>query len=111
MKQVRWASVAAADLQDLVTYLAIESPQAATALVERVDAAARQIESHPGSGRIVPELERYGVMRYREVVLSPWRLFYRVDRDAAFVVAVIDGRRVVQDVLLRRVTRIDGGRS
>ena len=102
MKQVRWASVAAADLQDLVTYLAI---------VERVDAAARQIESHPGSGRIVPELERYGVMRYREVVLSPWRLFYRVDRDAAFVVAVIDGRRDVQDVLLRRVTRIDGGRS
>ncbi len=111
MRPVRWASVAAEDLRELVSFLGIESPQAATTLVERVDTAVQRLETHPDSGRVVPELARYGVTRYREIVLSPWRLFYQTDQDVTFVVAIIDGRRDVQNVLLRRVTRVERGRG
>jgi toxin ParE1/3/4 len=107
VRAVRWASVAAEDLRELVSFLAVESPHSATTLLDRVDSAVRQLETHPESGHLVPELERYGVTRYRELVLSPWRLFYRSDEATIFIVAIIDGRRDVQDVLLRRVTRVD----
>lgn len=105
MSSIRWASAAVDDLSEIVTYIAEDSPSAATAFVERVDRAVEQLQKQPRSGRIVPELEHHSVTRYREVILSPWRLFYRYDRDVVFVLAIIDGRRDIQDVLLRRLTR------
>ena len=63
------------------------------------------LKSLPGIGRVVPELERHNVCLYRELILSPWRLIYRYDRDHVYVLAVIDGRRNLEDVLLRRLMR------
>ena len=42
---------------------------------------------------------------YRELILGPWRLIYRLDRGQMYVLAVIDGRRNVEDLLLRRLMR------
>jgi len=105
MSSIRWATAAAEDLSEIATYIAVDSPGAATAFVERVDRAVRQLKKQPRSGRIVPELEHQSINRYREVILSPWRLFYRYDREVVFVLAIIDGRRDMQDILLRRLTR------
>jgi hypothetical protein len=33
------------------------------------------------------------------------RLFYRIDRGQVYVLAVIDGRRNLEDILLRRLLR------
>lgn len=105
MNSIRWASSAAKDLTGITAYLASDSPIAAKAFVERVDHAVRQLADQPQSGRVVPELERESLTRYREVILVPWRLFYRYDQDTVFILGLIDGRRDIQDILLRRLTR------
>ncbi len=105
MSSIRWAFAAVEDLSDIAMYIAEDSPSAAITFVERVDAAVQQLTNQPRSGRIVPELERQSINRYREVILAPWRLFYRCDRGVVFVLAIIDGRRDIQDTLLRRLTR------
>jgi plasmid stabilization system protein ParE len=105
MSPIRWASAAADDLRDISAYLAQDSPSAATTFVERVDRAVRRLSGQPRSGRVVPELERQGINRYREVVLSPWRLFYRYEQETLFILALIDGRRDIQDILLWRLMR------
>ena len=105
MSSIRWASAAVEDLSEIARYIAEDSPSAATVFVERVDRAVQQLAKQPRSGRIVPELEHQSINRYREVILAPWRLFYRYDREVVFVLAIIDGRRDVQDILLRRLTR------
>ena len=105
MTDIRWAQPAVDDLRDIAQYIAADSQSAAGAFVDRVDKAVRQLGRHPLSGRIVPELQRHNISRYRELILSPWRLFYRYEQDVAIVLAVIDGRRNVEDVLLRRLTR------
>ena len=105
MTEIRWAQPAVDDLRDIAQYIAAESQGAAGAFVDRADKAVRQLGRHPLSGRIVPELQRHNISQYRELVLSPWRLFYRYEQDVAVVLAVIDGRRNVEDVLLRRLTR------
>lgn len=105
MSQILWAEPAVQDLSDIVAYLVAESPQAASDFVDRVDRATVQLGAHPLIGRVVPELERHNISRYRELVLAPWRLFYRAEEGSVYVLAVIDGRRNVEDVLLRRLVR------
>ena len=107
MNAIRWTEEAAGDLQEIAVLIAREAPTAACDFVDRVDKAVEQLESHPQSGRVVPELERHNVTRYREVVLSPWRLFYVADARSVTILAIIDGRRNIEDILLRRLTRPD----
>ena len=105
MTKVVWASVAANDFQDIVTFLSDESPQAAATFVDRIDNAVKKLQSHPLLGRVVPELQRQNITRYREVVVSPWRLFYRYEKQTIYIISLIDGRRDLEEILLRRVLR------
>lgn len=105
MSSIRWASAAVDDLSEIARYIAQDSPNGATSFVDRVDRAVQQLGKQPRSGRTVPELEHHSINRYREVILSPWRLFYRCDGDVVYVLAIVDGRRDIRDVLLRRLTR------
>jgi len=105
MTTIRWAEPAAEDLADIARYIATDSPHAAGDFVDRVDKAIQQLAKHPQSGRVVPELSHHNILRYRELVIPPWRLIYRYEGNVLFVLAVIDGRRNVEDLLLRRLTR------
>ena len=105
MSRILWSKPAVNDLQDIGEHIAQDSPGAAISFLGRVDEAVKALGSQPRLGRVVPELERQNITRYREVVLSPWRLFYREEKGQVFVLAVIDGRRNVEDILLRRLMR------
>ena len=105
MNRIVWATPAVRDQGDILEYLLRDSPAAAARFLDQVDKAVSRLTPHPRQGRVVPELERHQVLRYREVVLSPWRLIYRVEPDRVYVLAVIDGRRNVADILLRRLLR------
>jgi hypothetical protein len=39
---------------------------------------------------------------YRELIELPWRIIYKIEEDKVFVLAVIDGRRNMEDILLDR---------
>ena len=59
----------------------------------------------PKRGRIVPELAAVGVHGCRELLPSPWRIIYRISEDMVYVLAVVDGRRNLGDLLLERFLR------
>ena len=105
MKAIFWTSSANQDLVEIAEYLAQESIEAAEAFVSRVDARLTHLAEFPQIGWVVPELERHNVTRFRELVLSPWRIVYREEKDKIFVVTVFDGRRNIEDILLRRLLR------
>jgi toxin ParE1/3/4 len=54
-------------------------------------------------GRVVPELAAVGVQRYRELIEGNYRIIYAVNENEVRVVAVLDGRRDVADLLHRRL--------
>jgi toxin ParE1/3/4 len=103
--RVRWTRVAAQDLQAIVDYLASENPTAAMDVLDALQASARSLESMPERGRIVPELRDQGIDTWRELIEAPWRVLYRIDEGSVWILAVIDGRRNVEDVLLQRLMR------
>lgn len=105
MKAVFWTSSANKDLVEISEYLAEESIDAADAFLSRVDERLTQLAEFPEIGRVVPELKRHNVILFRELVLSPWRFVYREEKDEIFVITVFDGRRNIEDILLRRLLR------
>jgi plasmid stabilization system protein ParE len=103
--RVRWAEIAVRDLEEIVSYVALDSEIDATRVLKRIDTRAAALESSPARGRVVPELAHFGMRTWRELVVRPYRLVYRIEGDTVTVLAVFDGRRDLEDVLLERLLR------
>lgn len=100
-----WAQEARRDLTGIIDYISIRNPERAWGIIDRIDRLADSLKSMPQRGRIVPELENQGVLLYREKVLSLWRILYRVDGETVYILAVLDGRRRLEETLLARILR------
>ena len=100
--KVVWANVAESDLKDIIDYISIDSPQNALNLLKKIKQKASELYALPERGRIVPELKDQGILQYREIVIHPWRLIYRITERKVFVLSLIDSRRNVEDVLFKR---------
>ena len=100
---VYWTAAAQGDLHSLVDYIAIESAVNAKKIYKGIKEKASSLETSPLRGRIIPELQYYGIIDYRELVASPWRIIFRVDNDKVIVFAVFDSRRNLEDILLERL--------
>jgi toxin ParE1/3/4 len=103
--RVEWAEVAVRDLEEIVTFLAFESEQDAESVLRRIEKRAATLDSNPARGRVVPELARFQMRTWRELVVKPYRLVYRIEGDAVIVLAVFDARRDLEDLLLERLLR------
>jgi toxin ParE1/3/4 len=84
--RVAWTELAQADLDEAVSYRASQSRSAAAKLLERILSAAASLSELPDRGRTVPEL---GDVRFRELILAPYRRIYLRSGDHVGVVAVI----------------------
>jgi toxin ParE1/3/4 len=90
MATVRWTQRAEDDVRAIHDFIARDSPQAAEALVERILTATERLSSFPESGRVVPEFPALG---YREIIVSSYRVLYRLEGNTVWIVAVVHGRR------------------
>ena len=61
MAQVIWSEPALSDLDAIADYIALENPEAARALVQKVFHHVEQLAQHPKSGPKPPELPRIRV--------------------------------------------------
>lgn len=100
---VEWTSIAKRDLNEIVAHIAKDSLPAALRIVDEIEDKAAALESLPQRGRLLPELERFAVRHYRELIVGPHRLIYRIRDQTVFILGVFDGRRNLEDVLLARL--------
>ena len=102
---VAFAAVAQGDLQAIVAYIAADNPRVALRVLDQIEAQCAALDRMPERGRVVPELAAFGIRTYRELVVSPWRVVYRISGMTVSILAVVDGRRNIEDVLLDRLVR------
>lgn len=92
------------DLEALHRHLAeFDSPASADRLLDRLMTVVHSLEQSPERGSHPKQLLALGIKAYRQVLLKPWRLIYRVDRGVVYVVLIVDGRRDLQSVLAERL--------
>lgn len=88
---VRFTPAGRSQLRAVVEYIRRDDPGAAAPFRQRVEGTLRRLESFPESGRVLAE---FPDRPYREVIVSPYRFFYRVIEDTVWVVAVWHGARL-----------------
>ena len=104
--RVHWTAHAVADLTEIIRFIALDSPQNAIKFYQRIRKRAGTLRSFPDRGHVVRELAELDVRIYRELLISPYRLLYRIDGKTVFVMAVLDGRRDLRQILSERLLRV-----
>lgn len=103
--EVIWSNIAEKDLIDIVEYISADSPSTALKSFKNIKQKASKLYSFPERGRVVPELRDQGIVQYRELVISPWRVIYRISEKSVYVLSVLDARQNIEDILFRRLTK------
>lgn len=102
MAQLVWTEPALFDLDQIAEYIALDDPTAASNYVQKVFDRVKRIAIYPNSGKRPAELLR---TPYREIVVPPCRIFYRVEADTAFILHVMRSERLLHPFLLERRNR------
>lgn len=99
---VEWAQPASKDLENIIDYISQDNVDTAITIFEKIKSKCSTLNQFPDRGRIVPELKAYGILSYRELIISPWRVIYRTSNQKIYVLAVLDSRRSMDDILIER---------
>jgi toxin ParE1/3/4 len=101
MADVVWTEPALDDLSEIAEYIALDNLDAAKRLVRTVFDTVQRLEGYPKSGKRPAELPGSS---YRELVVPPCRVFYRMEDDAVFIVYVMRSERQLRRYLLDQRT-------
>ena len=92
--RVRFTPTGRAQFLAAIAYIRRENPTAAARFRQRAEQALRRLEQFPESGRVVAE---FPDLPYREVIVPPYRFFYRIKEAVVWVVAVWHGAQPPQE--------------
>jgi addiction module RelE/StbE family toxin len=91
------------DIQEIVDYIAENNAAIALQILDKLETRINSLKDYPERGRVVPELLNQNIVEYREIIETPWRIIYKISGTNVFILTVLDGRRNVQDILLRKL--------
>jgi len=97
MAQIKWTEPAINDLNELAEFIALDKPSAAKRLVKAVFKSTNRLRDFPESGKVPQELSD---TNYREIVVGPCRVFYRVEKNKVFILYVMRSERELRLFLL-----------
>ena len=101
---LKWTKNAKDDLLDIITCIkADDSPTTAKNVSKKLKDKAQSSHFFPLKGRVVPELQVEGIVHYREIIVSPWRIIYKVGNDTVYIMSIIDSRQNLDDLLLKKI--------
>ncbi len=100
MAEIVWTAPALNDLEGIAEYIAVSNPASASNLVEGIFEAVSRLEEHPNSGRLPPELD---TLPYREVVVNPCRVFYKLEGGDVVVLFVMRQEQDLRKYLLGNI--------
>lgn len=83
--KVRFTPAARAQFLAALEFIRQDRPSAALRLRQRAGTALRRLQRFPVSGRSIPE---FPGLPHREIIVAPYRFFYRVDGKTVWIVAV-----------------------
>jgi len=100
MARIIWTEPALQELDEIADYISLDNRAAAKKLVREAFKRVDHLAEHPKSGK---PLDEFDESVYREIVLPPCRIFYRLAGDAVFIIHVIRGEQHLHlDILSSR---------
>jgi toxin ParE1/3/4 len=101
--RVVWTESAAGDYESILGSVASSSGRLnAQRLDKKLDRAISRLDTSPARCRVVPELRAEGLDAYRELIVRPYRIMFCMRDGAVVILAVVDGRRELAELLIGR---------
>jgi len=94
MARLIWTEPALNDLEIIAEYIALDNQDAARQYVHKVFNAVKRLEEFPRSGNVPSEIPH---LPYRQIVIPPCRIFYRIQKDYVFIVYVMRSEQLLQE--------------
>jgi toxin ParE1/3/4 len=88
---VRFTPSARNQFLSALAYIRRDKPSAAVNFRKKAETILRRLEAFPDSGRIIPEFPE---LPYREVIVLPYRFFYKVKDDVVWIIALRHGAQL-----------------
>ncbi len=108
IKEVIVSRFAEDDLNEIIEYYFSLSQNYVEKLISEFEKNIMSLQRHPKSGRVVPELEKQGILRYRELIQEYYRILYEISDNKIIVHTIIDGRRNFEDIIISKLSRYYG---
>jgi toxin ParE1/3/4 len=102
MARIIWADPAIHELDAIADYIALENAAAARGLVQQVLAAVERLQNFPPMGSRPNELTG---LPYRQLIVHPCRVFYRVEKKVIYIVHVLRGEQLIRRELFPTAPR------
>lgn len=94
------------DIEDIYRFIVVQDGVAnADRVLNSLESTCFSLAELPERGNVPKELRELGITEYRELHFKPYRIIYRLMNDKVVVYCVLDGRRDMQSLLLRRLMR------
>ncbi len=100
---VFWTLNAQSDLKEIIEFVKIDSLNQAKRIFEKIKAESLKLTEFPNLGRTIPELDRYNLTNFRELIVEVWRIVYTQKEDGIYVLSVIDSRRNLEELLFNKL--------
>jgi toxin ParE1/3/4 len=92
--KVRFTPSARTQFLAAVAYIRRDNPGAAGNFRHKAEKALSRLRRFPQSGRVLPE---FPDLPFREVVVSSYRFFYRIQKKGVWIVAVWHGAQLPEE--------------
>ena len=99
------------DLNEIADYYFSRSPDYVERIISEFEENVMSLQKHPKSGKTVPELERQGITKYRELIQEYYRIDYEISGKKVIIHTIIDGRRNFEDIIISKLSRYYGNRT
>ena len=104
--KVFWTNSAENDLREIIDYMTANGEIGnAYRIFTKIKNRVTLLKTSPEQGRHLPEFEIFKNRKYREIIVKPWRIIYKIEKQEVIVLLVIDGRRNLEDILFDRLIK------
>jgi toxin ParE1/3/4 len=100
MVEVIWAKPALDDLNTITEYIALDNPEAARNLVQKILGRVERLRRFPRSGSVPPEIRG---LPFCQLVVRPCRVFYRPEKKRVSILHVMRAEQLFRiEILIER---------
>jgi len=94
------------DLKEIIAHFYDINPEYTKELYQKIKTKILELQLFPARGKIVPELEKQGIIQYRQIPEGNYRIIYTIKNNQVIVLIIIDSRRNLDEILLAKLTEI-----
>ena len=105
--KVIWTKNAELDLELIIEYVKINSINTAKKIFVEIKQESNKLHTLPERKRVIPEFQKIGIVKYREIIYKRWRIIYKIDDEKVYVLIVADSSRNLEDILFQRLIKSD----